>query len=273
MALAHGIVERRAGHAGHPVVAEDRRRRVIRADDRERLLAVGRDDRVVAEAAEDRARKSRIGGSSSTTRIRYRAAGAGAAGPDATGRAPPGGAAGTPAGVRRAGRVRSASSTSSSAWSCRSAGRRGSVLIRWLNATIAASRLPSSWATSAAAASRAGSRGGLSASGSCTRVSYDRVATSLPAHDPPAEVRPELPLTEEERLLRDTAREFATREVAPGAAERDEAERFDRSLFSRMGELGLTGAPLPDRSVEPASATSAGRSSWRSSARPTWPPR
>jgi acyl-CoA dehydrogenase len=53
-------------------------------------------------------------------------------------------------------------------------------------------------------------------------------------------------LTEEERLLRDTAREFATREVAPGAAERDEAERFDRALFTRMGELGLAGAPLPE---------------------------
>jgi butyryl-CoA dehydrogenase len=53
-------------------------------------------------------------------------------------------------------------------------------------------------------------------------------------------------LTEEERLLRSTAREFATREVAPGAAARDEAEQFDRSIFRRMGELGLTGAPLPE---------------------------
>jgi len=53
------------------------------------------------------------------------------------------------------------------------------------------------------------------------------------------------PLTEEERLLRDTAREFAAREVAPGAGDRDEAEQFDRSIFRRMGELGLTGAPLP----------------------------
>jgi alkylation response protein AidB-like acyl-CoA dehydrogenase len=53
-------------------------------------------------------------------------------------------------------------------------------------------------------------------------------------------------LTEEERLLRATAREFASRELAPGAAERDEAERFDRSIFRRMGELGLTGAPLPE---------------------------
>jgi acyl-CoA dehydrogenase len=54
------------------------------------------------------------------------------------------------------------------------------------------------------------------------------------------------PLTEEERLLQQTAREFAQREVAPTAIERDEAERFDRSIFSRMGELGLTAAPIPE---------------------------
>ncbi|MEO5704686.1 MAG: acyl-CoA dehydrogenase family protein [Candidatus Limnocylindrales bacterium] len=53
-------------------------------------------------------------------------------------------------------------------------------------------------------------------------------------------------LTAEERLLRDTAREFAQREIAPTAIERDENERFDRSIFTRMGELGLTGAPLPE---------------------------
>ncbi|TMF35364.1 MAG: acyl-CoA dehydrogenase [Chloroflexi bacterium] len=54
------------------------------------------------------------------------------------------------------------------------------------------------------------------------------------------------PLTDEERLLRDTAREFARRSIAPTAIERDEAERFDRSIFREMGELGLTGAPLPE---------------------------
>ena len=53
-------------------------------------------------------------------------------------------------------------------------------------------------------------------------------------------------MTDEERLLRDTARTFAEREVAPSAIERDEAERFDRSIFRRMAELGLTGAPLPE---------------------------
>ncbi len=53
------------------------------------------------------------------------------------------------------------------------------------------------------------------------------------------------PLTDEERLLQATARDFAEREVAPGAAERDEAERYDRSLFAAMGALGLTAAPFP----------------------------
>ncbi len=53
-------------------------------------------------------------------------------------------------------------------------------------------------------------------------------------------------LTAEEHLLRDTAREFAQREIAPTAIERDESDRFDRSIFTRMGELGLTGAPLPE---------------------------
>ncbi|MGK2850706.1 MAG: acyl-CoA dehydrogenase family protein [Candidatus Limnocylindrales bacterium] len=51
-------------------------------------------------------------------------------------------------------------------------------------------------------------------------------------------------LTDEERMLRDTVREFAQREVAPGAVERDEHERYDRSLFREMGALGLTAAPF-----------------------------
>ena len=50
------------------------------------------------------------------------------------------------------------------------------------------------------------------------------------------------PLTDEERLLQATAREFAERELAPGAAERDEAEHFDRGLFARMG-AGEVAAP------------------------------
>ena len=58
--------------------------------------------------------------------------------------------------------------------------------------------------------------------------------------------RDPLALTEEERSVRDTVREWAQREVTPGAAERDEEERYDRSLFERAGELGLTGLPYPE---------------------------
>ncbi|MBA2570763.1 MAG: acyl-CoA dehydrogenase family protein, partial [Chloroflexi bacterium] len=53
-------------------------------------------------------------------------------------------------------------------------------------------------------------------------------------------------LTDEERLLQQTARDFARREILPGAAARDEDERYDRSLFARMGELGLTAVPFPE---------------------------
>ena len=53
-------------------------------------------------------------------------------------------------------------------------------------------------------------------------------------------------LTPEEELLQATARDFATREVAPGAIERDETETYDRSLFTQMGKLGLTAAPFPE---------------------------
>jgi len=63
----------------------------------------------------------------------------------------------------------------------------------------------------------------------------------------PAVRRPDpFALTEEERAVRDMAREFAQRELAPTVAARDEEERYDRALFDRMGELGLTAIPYPE---------------------------
>lgn len=54
-------------------------------------------------------------------------------------------------------------------------------------------------------------------------------------------------LTEEQSLIRDMVREFAEKEIAPSAKERDEEERFDRALmFDRLAELGLTGIIFPD---------------------------
>jgi len=52
---------------------------------------------------------------------------------------------------------------------------------------------------------------------------------------------------EEQALLREMVREFAVKELAPSAAERDEQERFDRDLmFGRLAELGLTGIVFPE---------------------------
>lgn len=53
-------------------------------------------------------------------------------------------------------------------------------------------------------------------------------------------------LTEEQEMLRKMVRDFAENEVAPTAAERDEEERFDREIFNKMAELGLTGIPWPE---------------------------
>ncbi len=64
-------------------------------------------------------------------------------------------------------------------------------------------------------------------------------ATAMATHDA-------LGLSEEERSVRDLVRDWATKEVAPGAAQRDEEERYDIGLFHRAGELGLTGLPYPE---------------------------
>jgi butyryl-CoA dehydrogenase len=53
-------------------------------------------------------------------------------------------------------------------------------------------------------------------------------------------------LSEELQMVRSMVRDFAKNEVEPSAAIRDEEERFDRSLFDKMGELGLTGIPWPE---------------------------
>ncbi|WP_209123391.1 acyl-CoA dehydrogenase [Alkalihalobacillus sp. BA299] len=53
-------------------------------------------------------------------------------------------------------------------------------------------------------------------------------------------------LTEEQEMLRKMIRDFAENEVAPTAEVRDEEERFDREIFDKMAELGLTGIPWPE---------------------------
>jgi butyryl-CoA dehydrogenase len=55
-----------------------------------------------------------------------------------------------------------------------------------------------------------------------------------------------LELTEEQKLLQKTVREFAESEVKPLAKELDETGRFPRETFKKAAELGLTGIAFPE---------------------------
>src|SRR5262249_3248165 len=53
-------------------------------------------------------------------------------------------------------------------------------------------------------------------------------------------------LTEEQKLLQKTVREFAAAEVGPLARELDESGHFPRETFRKAAELGLTGVAFPE---------------------------
>jgi butyryl-CoA dehydrogenase len=55
-----------------------------------------------------------------------------------------------------------------------------------------------------------------------------------------------LELSEEQKLLQKTVREFAETEVRPLAKELDETGKFPRELFKKAAELGLTGVAFPE---------------------------
>ena len=48
-------------------------------------------------------------------------------------------------------------------------------------------------------------------------------------------------LTDEQRLIRETARDFADREIIPVARDNDRAERFDLGLVRKLGQMGYLG--------------------------------
>ncbi len=57
----------------------------------------------------------------------------------------------------------------------------------------------------------------------------------------------EFELTEEQLLIQRTAREFAQRELAPRARERDENETFPDRELQDLAEMGLLGVVVPER--------------------------
>lgn len=65
-------------------------------------------------------------------------------------------------------------------------------------------------------------------------------------------------LTEEERMIRDTARDFAQEQLMPRILEDFRHERFDRSIMQDMGQLGLLGSTLKGYGCAGASSVSYG---------------
>jgi alkylation response protein AidB-like acyl-CoA dehydrogenase len=53
-------------------------------------------------------------------------------------------------------------------------------------------------------------------------------------------------LTDEQRLISESAREFCDKEIAPRVRDNDRAGRFDRELASKLGEMGYLGAPVAE---------------------------
>jgi glutaryl-CoA dehydrogenase (non-decarboxylating) len=56
----------------------------------------------------------------------------------------------------------------------------------------------------------------------------------------------DLSLTDEDRLVQESVREFAAAEIEPHVREWDRNHEVRREVFARMGELGFLGAPIPE---------------------------
>src|ERR1700704_3606338 len=53
-------------------------------------------------------------------------------------------------------------------------------------------------------------------------------------------------LSDEQQLIRKTARDFCGAEITPYAAEWDRSETIDRSIVGKLAELGFLAAALPE---------------------------
>jgi len=54
-------------------------------------------------------------------------------------------------------------------------------------------------------------------------------------------------LTEEERMVRDTARDFCQEQLMPDIVQAARNEHFDREIMSQFGELGMLGVTIPEK--------------------------
>src|SRR5262249_60380193 len=53
-------------------------------------------------------------------------------------------------------------------------------------------------------------------------------------------------LSEDERMVRDTARDYAQDKLFPRVLTANREERFDREIITEMGALGMLGSTVPE---------------------------
>merc|ERR1711907_789981 len=71
-----------------------------------------------------------------------------------------------------------------------------------------------------------------------------RLFSSKPSFDWTDALNLECRLTEEERMVRDTARDFCTKELLPIVVQASRNETFDRAIMSEFGQLGMLGVTI-----------------------------
>jgi alkylation response protein AidB-like acyl-CoA dehydrogenase len=54
-------------------------------------------------------------------------------------------------------------------------------------------------------------------------------------------------LTEEQKIIRNTVRDFAEKEIRPIAADLDQKEEFSYEIVGKMADLGIMGMPVPEK--------------------------
>src|SRR3954449_8230758 len=104
----------------------------------------------------------------------------------------------------------------------------------------------------------AGGRKHRTFSGGSRLVSMSAAATTLPAFDPRDPLSLDALLDDEERLIRDTVRQYVREKFLPVVAEHFEAGTLPEGIGADLGRLGLLGMHLEGYGCAGASATAYG---------------
>lgn len=77
-------------------------------------------------------------------------------------------------------------------------------------------------------------------------IAQRRLASTYTSFDWTDALNLESKLTEEERMVRDTAKDFCQEQLFPGIIDAARKEDFDREIMSQFGQLGMLGVTIPE---------------------------